>query len=240
MMSEEEVERRSLEDLEAMLQEARKQGIKLVIIGGYAVAAYTRGYRYTKDIDLVADKPTVGKLKGLLKSLDYSVRDTEFGIAGSKRLNGGFIDLHISVGRIFDISTGKEYPVDSSLFKNAKLLTVRGYVSKATSLKAAVVDLDTLIVLKTMPVGRNKDAVDLLSLLRDQRKEIDLNVLVQRAEDAKLTEHLLGRIRDYAKRLRDDELDKVWFDMTATRLPHTEKREIGKFFAKLAELLRKK
>jgi hypothetical protein len=239
MMSEEEVERRSLEDLEAMLQEARKQGIKLVIIGGYAVAAYTRGYRYTKDIDLVADKPTVGKLKGLLKSLDYSVRDTEFGIAGSKRLNGGFIDLHISVGSISDISTGKEYPVDSSLFKNAKLLNVRGYVSKATS-KAAVVDLDTLIVLKTMPVGRNKDAVDLLSLLRDQRKEIDLNALVQRADDAKLTEHLLGRIRDYAKRLRDDELDKVWFDMTATRLPHTEKREIGKFFAKLAELLRKK
>ena len=239
MMSEEEVERRSLEDLEAMLQEARKQGIKLVIIGGYAVAAYTHGYRYTKDIDLVADKPTVGKLKGLLKSLDYSVRDTEFGIAGSKRLNGGFIDLHISVGRIFDISTGKEYPVDSSLFKNAKLLAVRGYVSKATS-KAAVVDLDTLIVLKTMPVGRNKDAVDLLSLLRDQRKEIDLNVLVQRAEDAKLTEHLLGRIRDYAKRLRDDELDKVWFDVTAARLPHTEKREIAKFFAKLAELLRKK
>lgn len=239
MMSEEEVERRSLEDLEAMLQEARKQGIKLVIIGGYAVAAYTHGYRYTKDIDLVADKPTVGKLKGLLKSLDYSVRDTEFGIAGSKRLNGDFIDLHISVGRIFDISTGKEYPVDSSLFKNAKLLNVRGYVSKATS-KAAVVDLDTLIVLKTMPVGRNKDAVDLLSLLRDQRKEIDLNVLMQRAEDAKLTEHLLGRIRDYAKRLRDDELDKVWFDVTATRLPHTEKREIAKFFAKLAELLRKK
>jgi hypothetical protein len=239
MMSEEEVERRGLEDLEAMLQEARKQGIKLVIIGGYAVAAYTRGYRYTKDIDLVADKPTVGKLKGLLKSLDYSVRDTEFGIAGSKRLNGDFIDLHISVGRIFDISTGKEYPVDSSLFKNAKLLNVRGYVSKATS-KAAVVDLDTLIVLKTMPVGRNKDAVDLLSLLRDQRKEIDLNVLMQRAEDAKLTEHLLGRIRDYAKRLRDDELGKVWFDVTATRLPHTEKREIAKFFAKLAELLRKK
>jgi hypothetical protein len=38
-MSDEEVERRSLEDLEAVLQEAHKQGIKLVIIGGYAVAA---------------------------------------------------------------------------------------------------------------------------------------------------------------------------------------------------------
>ncbi len=106
-MSEEEVERRSLEDLEAVLQEAHKQSIKLVIIGGYAVAAYTRGYRYTKDIDLLPTQPTLGKLKGLLKSLGYAIRDTEFGIAGKKKLNGGFIDLHISVGKIYDLSTAR-------------------------------------------------------------------------------------------------------------------------------------
>ena len=235
-MSEELVERRSLEDLEALLEAGRKQSIKLVIIGGYAVAAYTRGYRYTKDIDLVADKPALGKLKGLLKSLSYSIRDTEFGIAGSKKLNGGFIDLHISVGKIYDLSTGKEYPVDSSFFRNAKRLTVRGHMSKNSSLKAAVVDLETLVILKTMPVGRDKDAVDLLSLLRDKKKEIDLEVLAQRIKAAGLNMHLLERIRDYAKRLREDELDKVWFDMTATRLPFTEKREIAKLFAKLVEL----
>jgi hypothetical protein len=237
-MSEELVERRSLEDLEALLEAGRKQSIKLVIIGGYAVAAYTRGYRYTKDIDLVADKPALGKLKGLLKSLSYSTRDTEFGIAGSKKLNGGFIDLHISVGKIYDLSTGKEYPVDSSFFRNAKRLTVRGHMSKNSSLKAAVVDLETLVILKTMPVGRDKDTVDLLSLLRDKRKEINLEVLAQRIKAAGLNMHLLERIRDYAKRLREDELDKVWFDMTATRLPFTEKREIAKLFAKLVERAR--
>ena len=225
-MSEGLIERRSLEDLEAMLEAGRKRSIKLVIIGGYAVAAYTRGYRYTKDIDLVADKPTLSKLKGLLKSLGYSTRNTEFGIAGSKKLNGGFIDLHISVGRIYDLSTGKEYPVDSSLFRNAKRLTVRGYISKNTSLKAAVVDLETLIILKTMPVGRDKDTVDLLSLLRDKREDVDPELLAQRTKAAGLTGHLLERIRDYAKRLRGGELDKVWFDMTATRLPFTEKHEI--------------
>ncbi len=47
-------------------------------------------------------------------------------------------------------------------------------MSKNSSLKAAVVDLETLVILKTMPVGRDKDAVDLISLLRDKRKEIDL------------------------------------------------------------------
>ena len=107
-MNEEQVESRSLTDLARIFQEARKLGIGLVLIGGYAVAAYTRGYRYTKDIDLVADKPTIGRLKGLLSGLGYSIRDTEFGIAGSKRVNKDFIDLHISVGKIHDISTGND------------------------------------------------------------------------------------------------------------------------------------
>jgi hypothetical protein len=213
-------------------------GIKLVLIGGYAVAAYTRGYRYTKDIDLVADKPAVGRLKGLLKSLSYSIRDTEFGLAGSKRLNKGFIDLHISVGRIYDVSTGKEYPVDSSLFKNAKRLTVKGYISKTSSLKAPVIDLATLIVLKTMTVGRDKDTVDLLSLFRDRRDDIDMTLVAERAKAADLVEHLLGRIRDYARRLREGKLDEVWSNVTATRLPHTEKRKIVSLLSKLAGLFR--
>jgi hypothetical protein len=237
-MSEEEVEKRSLQDLDTILQAARKLGIKLVLIGGYAVAAYTRGYRYTKDIDLVADKPAVGRLKGLLKSLSYSIRDTEFGLAGSKRLNKGFIDLHISVGRIYDVSTGKEYPVDSSLFKNAKRLTVKGYVSKTSSLKAPVVDLETLIVLKTMTVGRDKDTVDLLSLFRDRRDDIDIMLVAERAKAADLVEHLLHQIGDYARRLREGKLDEVWSNVTATRLPHTKKRQIAGLLSKLAALFR--
>jgi hypothetical protein len=237
-MSEEEVEKRSLQDLDTILVAAQELSIKLVLIGGYAVAAYTRGYRYTKDIDLVADKPAVGRLKGLLKSLSYSIRDTEFGLAGSKRLNKGFIDLHISVGRIYDVSTGKEYPVDSPLFRNAKRLTVKGYIAKTSSLRAPVVDLDTLIVLKTMTVGREKDTVDLLSLFRDKRDDIDMTLVAERAKAADLVEHLLDRIRDYARRLREGELDEVWFNMTATRLPHTEKREILSLLSKLAGLLR--
>jgi predicted amidohydrolase len=72
-MSEEELERKSLKDLRAVLRQAHKQDVKLVIIGGYAVSAYTRGYRYTKDIDLVADTPTLGKLKGLLKVRGYVI-----------------------------------------------------------------------------------------------------------------------------------------------------------------------
>jgi len=236
-MNEEQVESRSLIDLARIFQEARKLGIRLVLIGGYAVAAYTRGYRYTKDIDVVADKPTIGKLKGLLSSLGYSIRETEFGIAGSKRVNKDFIDLHISVGKIHDISTCNDYPVDLTLFKNAKRLKVKGHYSK-TSLKAPVVDLDTLLLLKLMPVGRQKDAVDMLSLLLDKGDEINLMLLAERSEATGLRSHLLNQAREYARRLREGELDMIWFDVTASRLLHAEKRQMAKFFAKLVGFLR--
>ena len=136
MSEDEEVERQSLIDLQEILKQSRKLGIGLLLIGGYAVAAYTRGYRYTKDIDLIADKPALGRLRGLLKSLGYSIRDTEFGIAGSKRYDHGFIDLHISVGEVYDISTGNSFPADSAMFKDAKHLQVKGFYSKGSSLKA--------------------------------------------------------------------------------------------------------
>lgn len=237
-MEEEQVESKSLADLAKIILEARKVGIRLVLIGGYAVAAYTRGYRYTKDIDLATDKPAVGRLKSLLRSLGYSIRDTEFGLAGSRRLGHDFIDLHISVGKIRDISTNREYPADSILFKNARRLKLRGYYSKISSLKAPVVDLETLLVLKLMTIGRQKDKVDVFSLLLDKRDEINLTLLADRVRNADLKTHLLNQVRDYARRLRDGELDKTWFSLTASRLPQVERREILKFLSKSANLLR--
>ena len=122
------VERESLEDLGKILTQGRKIGVRLLLIGGYAVAAYTKGYRYTKDIDLVAEKQSLGRLRGLLNSMGYSIRKTDFGIAGTKRLgsNGdnNFIDLHISIGNVHDISTNSDFTVGQSIFKKANRLEV--------------------------------------------------------------------------------------------------------------------
>ena len=237
-MNEEQVEKSSLADLAAIIHQARKLRISLVLIGGYAVAAYTRGYRYTKNIDLVADKPGVGRLRGLLSSLGYSIRQTEFGLAGSKQLNQGFIDLHISVGNIHHISTDMVYPVDSAMFKSAETLEVKGYYSKTSSLSAPVVDVETLLVLKLMTVGRQKDTIDILSLLLDKRDQIDPILLVRKAGDVRLKKHLLDRVRDYARRLGSGELDEIWFSVTASRLPHVEKLKIRRFFRQVANSLR--
>ncbi len=238
MSEDEEVERQSLIDLQEILKQSRKLGIRLLLIGGYAVAAYTRGYRYTKDIDLLADKPALGRLRGLLKRLGYSIRDTEFGIAGSKRYDHGFIDLHISVGKVYDISTRNSFPVDSMTFKGAKRLHVRGFYSKNSILKAPAINLETLLILKLIPVGRDKDSVDLISLILDRSKEVDLESMVRTAKAANLGTHLLERVRDFAAKLRMGELDRAWSSMTASRLSHVQRREMSRFIARLADQLR--
>jgi hypothetical protein len=125
-MNEELIEREGLNDLGRIGKEAEGWGLNLVLIGGYAVRAYTRGYRYTKDIDLVAPMTEMGRLIALLKSLGYEVKEAKFGLVGSKKLDGGFIDLHISIGEIWDISTNKRYAIDE-LLKESERMEISGF-----------------------------------------------------------------------------------------------------------------
>src|SRR2546427_10891625 len=80
----EEVERRSLVDLREILGQGRELGIGLLLIGGYGVATYTRGYRFTNDIDLIADEVALCRLRGLLKSLGKSIEATEVRCCGDE------------------------------------------------------------------------------------------------------------------------------------------------------------
>ncbi len=72
--SEREIEERSLKDLGEILKDAKDWGLKIIVIGGYAVRAYTIGYRYTKDIDMIVNKEKTGRFTGLLNGLKYKVK----------------------------------------------------------------------------------------------------------------------------------------------------------------------
>lgn len=105
-----------------------------------------------------------------MEYLGYGYRETEFGIARSKKFDEGFIDIHISVGKILDISTGLSIPVTDELFDEAHEILVEGYYdeSKQFASKNPVVSLETLLLLKLVPVRREKDAMDIMALLIDR------------------------------------------------------------------------
>jgi hypothetical protein len=240
-MSDVELEVKSLQDLQTITTEAKKWKIKLALIGGYAAQAYTRAYRFTKDIDLVTTREGLWKFKSLLRDLGYTFRDTEFGIAGSKPFNEGFIDIHISVGKILDMSTGFTYPVSQKLFNNAKKLKIAGYyeASKQLACSAPVIDIETLLLLKLIPVGREKDTVDVLALLLDKKEEINLANLVNKIkQNIALRQHIIAQLRTYADFIRKGEAQKLWFNITGSRIPATKRREILKFIRNMTDASR--
>ncbi|MEM2912494.1 MAG: hypothetical protein QW146_08330, partial [Candidatus Bathyarchaeia archaeon] len=89
------IEAVSLKDLDRISREAKNFGIGLIVIGGYAVRAYTesRSWRFTKDIDFVTTKRDLTALRGVFELLKYGFDQTDFGVKGSKKINNESIEL---------------------------------------------------------------------------------------------------------------------------------------------------
>ncbi len=233
------IEIESLKDLENIRAEAEKWEVNLILIGGYAVRAYTIGYRYTKDMDFIA-KGDIWKLKGFLNSLGYDATEKKDILAGRKKIDSGYIDLHISIGRVFDISTGKSYPLTDETFNVAKLLNVSGYHEEGRKLtvKAPVVALEDLMIMKLMTKTREKDWVDIVSLIIDQWKNIDLEKLSKRCATTGLSRHISDSAFNLAGKIKIGNFRKIWLDWTGRKMTQKEEHQIAKSLIEMAEKIK--
>lgn len=233
-----EIEESSLKDLERIIEKARKWRLKLLVIGGYAVRAYTSGYRATKDIDCVILKKEMGGLTALLKNFGYIVRKTEFGLTGRRKINRHFIDLHISVGEIYDVLTGKRYPVNEETFDNAEFLEISGYHKETkTKVKAHVISLEELLILKLMTRKRDKDIVDIIALLIDRGDKIKTYNFVKNVQRVNLSRHVRDSLLSLIGQIRTRDVGKIWFSITGRRLMRKTEHEITKRLRNLEEKL---
>lgn len=94
------------------------------------------------------------------------------------------------------------------------------------------------MILKFIPTGRDKDAVDLISLITDRGSDVDFGLMKKLATESKLNVRLLESARDYEARVNKGQLDKIWSGMTGARLSFTQKRRLLQFLAGLADQLR--
>jgi hypothetical protein len=233
------IELESLKDLENIETEASKWEIKLVLIGGYAVRAYTIGYRYTKDMDFIA-KGDVWKLKGFLNSLGYEAAEKRDILTGRKKIDGGYIDLHISIGEVFDISTGKSYPLTDEILNSARLLSISGYheEGRKISVKASVVALEDLLIMKLMTKTREKDRVDIISLIIDQWKNLDLEKLSKCCAAAGLSRHISDSAFELAGIIRKGTFRKIWLDFTGRKMTMKEEQQAAKNLVEVAKMIK--
>lgn len=237
----EEIERESLKDLKTLVEKSKVWGIGMVVIGGYAVRAFTNAYRYTKDIDMAIGKEEKGKFIALLKDEGYQTGDTEFGLSAKKEFDSDFIAVHISVGKIYDKSSDLSYPITRELFEESeiRLVGTKYDVNKQYETDAPIVDLNTLVILKTMPKGRpEKDTIDIISLILDQNKELDMPSIVQKCNNANLVGHILSQLQDFAKRLNNGEILKIWSSVTGTTLSGIQQKNIRQFIKEFDKKLK--
>ena len=233
-----ELEESSLRELERIVGEARKWRLKLLVIGGYAVRAYTSGYRATKDIDCVISKEETGGLVALLKKLGYVVKETEFGLTGKRKINHQYIDLHISVGEIYDVSTGERYPVNKETFNNAELLEISGHHKETkTKVKAHVISLEELLILKLMTRKRDKDIVDIVALLIDKGNKIRTDNFVKIAQRVNLSRHIRDSLLFLIGQIRTHDARKIWFSITGKILMRKTENELTRKLRNLEEKL---
>ena len=231
----------SLRDLKAILDKAKEWGVELLIIGGWAVNAHVGAYRYTKDIDLVMKTLDLGSLKALLKHQGYQVEDRGIYIAGQKEAADVQLKVHISVGDIVDTSRGSalKYSVDENAYRNAPLLPIRSFHSQCREyeLDAPILPLNDLFITKLLPVGRDLDLVDVISMILRYDKELQQDFIADEVRKNELTDAIQSRIEDVSHDVRSGKLDEIWRAQIGTRISKKNRRQILVFLGELSSTL---
>ena len=233
----------SLKDLKAILDKAKEWGIQLLVIGGWAVNAHVSAYRYTKDIDLVMKPVDLGHLKALLKQHGYDVEDMQIYIKGQKETEDVQAKVHISIGDIVDTSRGfpLKYSIGENAYRDAPLLTLKSYhlQCREYELEAPILPLNNLFISKLLPVGRDLDLADVVSMILQYGKELQLDFIANEVGKNDLTNAIQSRIEDASHDVRSGKLDEIWRVQVGTRISQKNRRQILVFLRELSSTLRR-
>ena len=214
---ESKIELTSLRDLGRIDEEARNFEIDLIVIGGYAVRAYTtpRSWRFTKDMDFVTTRRDLTALRGVFGLLKYGFEQTEYGVKGSKKINSASIELHISVDKVIDWSTGLEYQLPEDIFSKASDVKVKAGLEENKGLEVGVkvAPIEDVVIMKLI-TERPRDHFDAVAMIIDSFEKMDVARFWANSEQSGLTEHMRRRLRSLLADLRKSLVKKLWREFT--------------------------
>ncbi|HLD05497.1 MAG TPA: hypothetical protein VJG90_07290 [Candidatus Nanoarchaeia archaeon] len=141
-----------------------------VVIGGYAVNAYTLP-RFSVDCDIViSDENELKKIEKTLQKISYTKKHPPTGVlySGSfsrheKELDHHFIvSMDILIGKVLDRITGSVFTADW-VFKHSRMRVLKGKTI-TEALKLRIIHLDALLVMKIISC-RPTDIRDVFMML---------------------------------------------------------------------------
>jgi len=211
------IEEVSLKDLERIGRESKNFGIDLILIGGYAVRAYTepRSWRFTKDIDFITTRRDLTALRGVFELLKYGFEQTDFGVKGSKKINRESIELHISVDKVIDWSTNLEYKLPEDIFTKANRMNLKASLEENKDLKVSVTvaPIEDVLVMKLM-TERTRDHFDAVAVILDSFEKVNVQRFWANSGQSNLNQHVKKRLNSFLADLKKGLVKKLWKEFT--------------------------
>ncbi|MBI3763656.1 MAG: nucleotidyltransferase [Chloroflexi bacterium] len=197
--------------LAQFLELCREFGIHPRLIGGLAVRGLARRKRFTHDIDLAISRHDKPNLIALLKQMGFEYQDqTQFeGIKASKRIGEMAVEIHVSVERLWDMTSNQTYTLSPE--------SVEVPIDEAGNLLAPTASAEDLLILKLMPL-RDRDMSDVIALLLDV-PDIDARVFWTNCERTGNTRHIAAQLAKLKNALKSGEFRHAWADYYGDPLP---------------------
>lgn len=215
--------------LEQFLQLCREFGVHPRLIGGLAVRGFARRKRFTHDIDLAISRHDKPNLIALLKQMGFDYQDqSQFeGVKASKRIGDTAVEIHISVEKLWDMTSNRTYTLSSE--------SAEVPIDDAGELVAPTVSAEDLLILKLMPL-RDRDLSDVIALLLDV-PNVDTRAFWANCERTGNTRHIAAQLAKLETALKSGDFREAWADYYGETL---SMRDILSVLEKIRSLLKAK
>ena len=194
-----------LREKEILSMLEKLKNLDFVVMGGYAINAYTQP-RFSVDCDLVVlNREDAKKIRSVLEQEGYKEKEINPDIAYggdflclAKKLNAYAIPFDILIGNVIDRDTKLKFPAEW-VFKNSRIRTLAG---KANPIKIElrIADPEILIIMK-LAASRKSDLRDIFMLME---KDINISFVLSELKRYGLQNKLV-KFKEYisSKEFRD-------------------------------------
>ncbi len=205
-----DIDRELKDELQQLLELCREFDVHPRLIGGLAVRGFARRKRFTHDIDLVISRYDKPNLIAILKRMGFEYEDlTQFeGVKATKHIGNKAVEVHISVERMWDMTSKQTYTLSSDSSEVA--------IDDAGSLLAPAVSAEDLLILKLMPL-RDRDMSDVIALLLDV-PAIDARKFWANCKRTNNIRHIAVQLGKLESALKSGDFREAWMDFYGERL----------------------
>jgi len=192
------------------LELCREFGVQPRLIGGLAVRGFSRRKRFTHDVDLAIRRGDKPNLIALLKQMGFDYQDqSQFeGVKASKRVGDMAVEFHISVEKLWDMTSNQTYTLSS---ESAELP-----IDDQGDFIAPTVSIEDLLILKLMPL-RDRDLSDVIALFLDAPR-IDERMFWTNCDRTENTRHIAAQLIKLQTSLKSGEFREAWSDYYGEKL----------------------